>query len=235
LSTEALSPRALLGLALAAALLAAGGCRQNMHNQHKVEPLEKSEFYADAQASRPFPAGTVARGGPGVDIAPYTGLTVSSQPIPATGPARATPAMLRRGQEQFNVFCSPCHGRLGNGRGMIVRRGYKQPTSFHDPRLRGSGVDYFYSVITEGFGVMPSYAPQVPVEDRWAIAAYIRALQYSQNARLAELPPERRAAVEAELRGLTTGAPPASTEGDSVTRPDAADQYDRRPDPNKVP
>jgi mono/diheme cytochrome c family protein len=211
LSTEA-TPRALLGLTLAAALLVAGGCRQNMHNQHKVETLDKSDFYADAKGARSFPEGTVARGGPGVDIAPYTGLTVANNPLPPGPPARVTPAMLRRGQERFNIFCSPCHGRLGNGRGMIVRRGYKQPTSFHDQRLRGSGVDYFYSVITEGFGVMPSYAPQVPVEDRWAIAAYIRALQYSQNARLAELPPERRAAVEAELRGGATAPPPSSHE-----------------------
>jgi mono/diheme cytochrome c family protein len=150
-----------------------------MHNQHKVEPLEASAFFRDGQGARPLPAGTVPRGGPGIEIAPYTGLTVSRQP--AAGPPPLTPALLRRGQERYDVFCSPCHSRVGDGRGMIVRRGFKQPTSFHDPRLRSAPADYFVTVMTEGFGVMPSYAPQVPLDDRWAIAAYIRALQYSQN------------------------------------------------------
>lgn len=191
------SARTLAPAAVLAALLLAG-CRQNMHNQNKVEPLEGSTFFADGKGSRPLPAGTVPRGGPGEKIAPYTGLTVSRQQTPA-GPPQVTLALLRRGQERFNVFCSPCHDRAGSGKGMIVRRGYKQPTSFHDPRLRSAPPDYFVQVITEGFGVMPSYAPQVPVEDRWAIAAYIRALQYSQNARLADLPAERRQAIEQEL------------------------------------
>jgi mono/diheme cytochrome c family protein len=181
---------------MAALLLA--GCRQNMHNQNKIEPLEGSTFFADGKGSRPLPAGTVPRGGPGEKIAPYTGLTVSRRPVPAGAPP-VTMALLRRGQERFNVFCSPCHDRTGSGRGMIVRRGYKQPTSYHDPRLRSAPADYFVQVMTEGFGVMPSYAAQVTVEDRWAIAAYIRALQYSQNARLADLPAERRQAIEQEL------------------------------------
>jgi mono/diheme cytochrome c family protein len=114
-------------------------------------------------------------------------------------PFPVTREVLLRGQERYDVFCSPCHGRAGTGNGMIVRRGYKQPTSFHDPRLRSAPVGYFVNVMTEGFGVMPSYAPQVEVEDRWAIAAYVRALQYSQNARLADLSPEQRQRVEADL------------------------------------
>ena len=193
-----MSTRARLPLVLTAAACLLAGCRQNMHNQNKLEPYEPSPFFADGQGSRPLPAGTVARGdlreGPA-----YTGLDAANQPISQI-PFPVTRADLVRGQERYNVFCSPCHGRGGEGLGMIVRRGYKQPTSFHDERLRGSQVGYFYNVITEGFGVMPSYAPQIPVKDRWQIAAYIRVLQYSQNARLAELPAARRAEIEKKLR-----------------------------------
>lgn len=191
--------RALI-LSLAAALVLAAGCRQNMHNQNKVEPFEASDFYPDGQASRPIPANTVARHALGARIAPYTGLTIT--PAPAQlGPPPATLELLKRGQVQYNVFCSPCHSRVGDGRGMIVQRGYKQPTSYHDQRLVDAPTDYFVQVITQGFGVMPSYASQIGLEDRWAIAYYIRALQYSQNARLADLPAEARARVEGSLAG----------------------------------
>ncbi len=173
-----------------------------MHNQNKVEPYEPSTFFENGQAARPLPAHTVARGdlreGPA-----YTGLGANGQPA-AESPYPITREFLQRGQDRFNVFCSPCHDQAGYGRGMVVLRGYKQPTSFHDPRLRSAPVGYFVNVMTEGFGVMPSYAPQVPVKDRWAIAAYIRALQYSQNARLADLapagvPPKRMQEIEADL------------------------------------
>lgn len=198
MSTETRIPRLL---AIACLLLAAG-CRQNMHNQNKVKPLQGSAFFEDGQASRPLPAHTVARGdlreGPA-----YSGLGANQQPV-AEMPFPVTREVLLRGQERYNVFCSPCHGRTGEGRGMIVLRGFKQPASFHDPRLRSAPVGYFVNVMTEGFGVMPSYAPQVPVRDRWAIAAYLRALQYSQNARLADLPAERRQQVEADLSGEST-------------------------------
>jgi mono/diheme cytochrome c family protein len=194
---------ATLALALTSAALLAAGCRQNMHNQNKVLPLRESHFFADGQSARPLPAGTVARGGPGEKIAPYTGLTVSRQTLP-TGPPPVTLALLRRGEERFNIFCSPCHDRTGSGNGMIVRRGFKRPTSYHTDRLRSVPVDYFYQVITEGFGVMPSYAPQVPPEDRWAIAAYIRALQVAQSARLADLPPDLRRKVESGLAATPT-------------------------------
>lgn len=199
-----MSPKKLaLGLALAASLLAATGCRQNMHNQHKVEPFESSDFFKDGQASRQLPEGVVPRGSYGEKIAPYTGLTVARATL-LSGPPQVTPQLLKRGQERYNIFCSPCHGRLGDGRGMIVRRGYKQPASFHDPRLRGVQADYFVTVMTEGFGVMPSYAQEVPESDRWAIASYIRALQYSQNARLEELTQDQRRKVEAALAAPTT-------------------------------
>lgn len=231
---------------LLSAVLLAAGCRQNMHNQNKVLPLRKSDFFADGQSARPLPAGTVARGGPGEKIAPYTGLTVSRQILPP-GPPPVTLALLRRGQERFNIFCSPCHDRTGSGHGMIVQRGFKQPTSYHTDRLRGVPVDYFYQVMTEGFGVMPSYAPQVPPEDRWAIAAYIRALQLSRNARLAELPPDVRQAVEAGLTGGLATGPSGAAPGSEAGRgplghgtahpegPLPADPSERRPNSSEVP
>lgn len=203
-------------LVAGAAVLLTAGCRQNMHNQNKVLPLRESRLFPEGSA-RPIPAGTVARGGPGERIAPYTGLTVSRQILPP-GPPPVTLAMLRRGQERYNIFCSPCHDRTGSGHGMIVQRGFKQPTSYHDDRLRGVPVDYFYQVITEGFGVMPSYAPQVSPEDRWAIAAYIRALQVAQNARLADLTPEMRRAVEGGLTGQMPVGPSGAAPGSAAGR-----------------
>lgn len=184
-------------IAFACLVLLASGCRQNMHNQHKVKTLGRSAFFADGQGARPVPANTVARGDRRQGVA-YSGLDATNRPVDQM-PFPVTREMLLRGRERYNIFCSPCHDQLGTGRGMIVRRGYKQPSSYHIPRLRGAPVGYFVNVMTEGFGVMPSYAPQVPVEDRWAIAAYIRALQYSQNARLADLPAAARQRVEADL------------------------------------
>lgn len=223
MSTKSLSPRAgkvaLLALCLAAT--GAAGCRQNMHNQNKLEPYETSAFFPDGQGSRLPPDGTVPRGAYGHRIAPYTGL-VEAPPAPPQPPV--TLALLKRGQERFNVFCSPCHDRTGNGQGMIVRRGYKQPVSFHDPRLRSSPPEYFVQVMTEGFGVMPSYKEEVSPEDRWAVAAYIRALQYSQNARLAELTPAQRQAIETGLRQPST-SPRSGAQG--VTRPDAPGEHDQ--------
>lgn len=221
-----------------------------MHNQHKLEPYESSDFFADGQGSRQLPANVVPRNAFGEDLAPYTGLPETPSPsatpvTPALAPAlmaaqaqtaqaaqmpqapqtpQVTMAMLRRGQERYNIFCSPCHGRTGDGLGMIVRRGYKQPPSFHEPRLRSAPADHFVTTMTEGFGVMPSYAEEVSLPDRWAIAAYIRALQYSQNARLAEIPAGRRQAVESEIRKSLN--PASGAQG--VTRPDPRLDYDRR-------
>jgi mono/diheme cytochrome c family protein len=190
--------RNIRGIAAVVVLLATAGCRQNMHNQHKINTLGPSTFFADGQGARPLPAHTVARGDLREGFA-YTGLDAAGKPA-AQMPFPVTRQVLLRGQERYNVFCSPCHDRAGNGRGMIVRRGYKQPTSYHIERLRNAPVGYFFNVMTEGYGVMPSYAPQVPVSDRWAIAAYIRVLQYSQNARLADLPADVRQKVEADLQ-----------------------------------
>jgi mono/diheme cytochrome c family protein len=180
---------------LAAAGLAGGGCRQDMHDQPRYEPLEASEIFADGAASRPPIAGTVARGQLREDEAFYTGLASDGGFVRAL-PVATTPALLARGQQRFNAYCSPCHDRAGTGRGMIVRRGFKSPSSLHVERLRQAQVGYFYDVISNGFGQMSSYAAQVAPADRWAIVAYIRALQLAHQARLADLPP----AVAAELR-----------------------------------
>ncbi len=204
--TETFSPRSR-ALVLAAALLAtAAGCRQNMHNQHKVKTLGASTFYADGQGARPIPAHTVARGDLREGVV-FTGLGADNKPVAQMPPEiKVDRALLLRGQERFNIYCSPCHGRLGDGNGMIVQRGYKHPTSYHIERLRTAPIGYFFNVMTEGYGVMPTYAPQIPVADRWAIAAYIRVLQYSQNAKLAELPAADQQRVQADLNARPTSS-----------------------------
>jgi mono/diheme cytochrome c family protein len=197
----------LLGLSL---LVAASGCRQNMHNQHKVKTYGPSAFFADGQGARPIPAHTVARGDLREGFA-YTGLGADNKPV-AEMPFPVTREVLLRGQERFNIYCSPCHGRLGNAQGMIVQRGFKQPTSYHIERLRTAPIGYFFNVMTEGYGVMPTYAPQIPVADRWAIAAWIRVLQYSQNAKLAELPPAVQQRVQEDLNPSAGAARPSTSE-----------------------
>lgn len=183
MSTEA--PRAAAAL-LALGALALAGCRQDMHDQAKVEPLEASAFFADGRASRAPVPGTVARGHLDDDPVLATGLDAAGEPV-AELPVPVTRELLERGRERFEIFCTPCHDRVGTGQGMIVRRGYKRPQSFHTERLRTMPVGYFFDVATRGFGQMPSYARQVPVADRWAIAAYIRVLQLSQSAPVQEL------------------------------------------------
>ncbi len=166
-------------------LVAVSACRQDMHDQDKYEALEKNEFFDDQRASRPRLPGTVARGHLQADDALYRGEVDGA--LVAQVPLAIDRALLARGRERFDIYCSPCHDRVGTGNGMIVQRGYKQPASLHDPRLRALPDGYFFQAITNGFGVMPSYAGQVPARDRWAIVAYIRALQLSQSAALAEL------------------------------------------------
>ena len=204
--TSRLHMRALAGAALGLALLAVAGCRQDMHDQPKYQPLEESHFFKDGRASRPRVPGTVARGRRDDDALVVSGKVDGK--LSDVFPEPVTQATLERGHQRFDVYCSPCHDRSGSGRGMIVMRGYKQPTSFHDERLRTSAPGYFFDVVTNGFGVMPSYAAQVPVADRWAIAAYIRALQLSQHATVADIPEEGRTAF---LAGKTldpkTGKP----------------------------
>jgi mono/diheme cytochrome c family protein len=182
-------------VALAVLTATAGaGCRQDMHDQPRYQPYRRSEFFLDQRQVRPLPEGTVARGHLDADDHLYRGL-VDGAPA-TTFPMPVTSEVLARGRERFNIYCSPCHDRTGSGEGMIVQRGYPQPTSFHEDRLRQAPPGYFYNAILNGFGVMPSYAMQVPVDDRWAIIAYIRALQFSQNAGVADVPAAQRAALD---------------------------------------
>lgn len=202
-------PRLWRVAGLAALVLLSVGCRQDMHDQAKYKTYKASTFFPDGKSARPLPAHTVARGFLREDTEFYTGLDAARQPV-AEFPFEVTAEVLHRGQQRFNIFCTPCHDRVGTGNGMIVKRGYKQAASFHQDRLREVGPGYFVNVMTEGFGTMPSYAKQIPPRDRWAIAAYIRALQLSQNAQLSELPGLREEVTQA----LAAAAQPASTEGE---------------------
>jgi hypothetical protein len=166
-----------------------------MREQPKVKPLAQSDFFLDGQASRPLVSGAVARGHLDLDKAFYQGMNDDGTPVDAF-PIEITREVLERGHERFDIFCSPCHGRLGNGQGMIVQRGFNAPPSFHIERLRQAPPGYYYDAITSGFGVMYSYASRIPPEDRWAIIAYIKALQLSQNATVDDVPPDQRHKLE---------------------------------------
>jgi len=191
-------------VALVALSLTLAACRQDMHDAPSYDPLQEAPFFANGAASRNLVANTVARGQLHEDEHFYTGK-VNGEPA-TEFPMPITPEIMARGQERFNVFCSPCHGRTGMGNGMIVQRGFRQPPSYHEERLRNAPVGYFFDVMTNGFGAMQDYAAQVPPSDRWAIAAYIRALQLSQHATVADVPADRRGDLD---RPAQTPAAPA--------------------------
>ncbi|MBX5497221.1 MAG: cytochrome c [Bryobacteraceae bacterium] len=167
-----------------------GSCRQDMHDQPRYRPLSASRFFGDGRSARDFPEGTVARGQLRLDTAFYEGRVgtqeISSFPIPITA------AVLDRGQDRYNIYCSPCHAYTGEGNGMIVQRGFTAPPSLHEARLKSATPGYIYDVITNGFGAMYSYASRLPPADRWAVVAYVRALQLSRGATLADVPEDRR-------------------------------------------
>ena len=175
--------RIVLGLLT---LLILVGCRNDMHDQPRFKPLAKNDFFADMRASRAPVENTVARGQLNEDTYLYTGK-IGSNPgdyMPAEVPVNQ--ATLERGRERYDIYCAPCHARMGDGNGMVPQRGYRHPPTFHQDRLRKAPLGYFFDVITNGFGAMPDYAMQVTPEDRWKIVAYIRALQLSQNATAAD-------------------------------------------------
>jgi mono/diheme cytochrome c family protein len=178
--------------ALVAAWSFTSACRQDMHDQPKFIPLRSSGFFADGRSERPLIEGTVARGHLDDDSAYYTGKGPGGKPLDAF-PFPVTGDVIARGRQRFDIYCSPCHGRLGDGDGMIVRRGFRRPPSYHIDRLRNAPDGYLYGVISTGFGAMQDYAAQIEPRDRWAIVAYIRALQLSQNATIADVPAEARA------------------------------------------
>lgn len=207
---------------LVAVSMSSISCRQDMHDQPKYRPLRPIDqigSITDGRSARPLVEGTVARDQLKEDVEFYTGKlrqvaqpgssTVAPQPGTASSQAGQTSAQtyqgfvtefpmpitaadLDRGQERFNIYCSVCHGRLGDGSGMIVKRGFRKPPSFHDERLRNAPIGYFFDVETNGFGAMPDYASQIPPEDRWRIISYIRALQLSQRGALEDVPPSER-------------------------------------------
>lgn len=185
-----MSGRALTAAGLFAVMLIAG-CRQDMHNQPKMIPQRGTDFFADHRGARPQVVNTVARGQLDEDTYFYTGVVQgpngyreekNEMPFPVTM------TVLRRGQERFNIYCTPCHSRVGNGLGEIVDRGYKPAANLHDQVRMAQPISHYFYVMTHGYGAMPDYSAQLTPEDRWAVAAYIRALQLSQAATSADVP-----------------------------------------------
>ncbi|MEO7166764.1 MAG: cytochrome c [Spartobacteria bacterium] len=177
-------------------LLGLAACRQDMYNQPKAKTYSASEFFADGASARPLPAHTVeyqdARGSEAFATGLTNGMLVAQLPVPLT------PQLLERGRERYEIYCAVCHGATGEGNGEVVRRGFPTPPTYHSERLRNAPIGHFYDVITNGYGVMYSYASRVEPADRWAIAAYVRALQLSQHAPVDALPPAEKAKLEAK-------------------------------------
>jgi mono/diheme cytochrome c family protein len=182
--------RRLAGWLAVSLVFWAGGCRSDMYDQPHYEPYEPSTFFADGTTSRPIVAGTVARGELRADTLYYEGKIDGKDAD--VFPFEIDAATLELGRERYMIYCTPCHGRLGDGHGMVARRGFSPPPTFHSEYLRKIPVGHFYNVITHGYGAMYSYAARIPVKHRWAIAAYIRALQYSTNASPEDLTAEDR-------------------------------------------
>lgn len=182
-------------------ILALTACRQKMANQARYDPYEASDFFADGMAARPRVVGTVARGeltdNPFFDTGKVNGQVADGFPMPVTL------ELIDRGHTRFDIYCAQCHGRVGDGNGMIPSRGYRRPPSFHSEKVRTATTGHLFDVMTNGFGAMPPYGKMIPPQDRWAIAAYIRALQLSQNATVADVPVTERAKLD---------APPAPSE-----------------------
>ncbi len=186
-----MSPRTTAGvLLLVAAAFAGQGCHQDMYDQKKYAPLSESEFYRDGQSARPPIEGTVVHRDHSDDGVISTGVVdgipVSKFPIPVSE------AMIRRGQERFNIYCSPCHGRTGDGFGMVVQRGFPRPPSYYADSVRALPVGRYVEIIANGFGRMYGYGDRVAPRDRWAIAAYIRVLQASRNVNVTSLTDSER-------------------------------------------
>jgi mono/diheme cytochrome c family protein len=213
------------GFRLAAALIAVAAvmltmaCRLDMHVQPRQNPLSYSDFYADHRSARPPVEGTVARGQLNADTYFYTGKMGNNpgdeMPFPVTK------EVLERGRERYDIYCAPCHSRVGDGNGVVPSRGFaRKPPSYHIPRLQKAPLGYFYDVMTNGFGIMPDYAAQITPEDRWNIVAYIRALQLSQNATSADVP---------EGQKIPSEPPPFREPGSGATLPMLAPESKSQP------
>jgi mono/diheme cytochrome c family protein len=195
------------------AFVALTACRQDMHNEPRYRPLAESDFFSDHRSARPMVEGTVARGHLRIDEARYTGKIngeeIDQFPIPITKED------IERGQTRFNVYCTPCHSRTGDGNGMVVLRGFRQPPSYYSDRLRNEPVGHYFDVITNGFGAMASYASRVQTDDRWRIIAYIRALQLSESASINDVPADQRQNLAVEPPPRTAGESTGPTQGAS--------------------
>jgi mono/diheme cytochrome c family protein len=196
-----------LPLLVVATALAGAACRQDMHDQPRYKPYAGSDFFGDGRSARPLPAGTIARGHLRDDEVLFTGRQGNA--FAADLPFPLTAAVLERGRERYAIYCTPCHGQTGNGDGMVVRRGYRKAASYHSDRLRGEPVGYYFDVMTRGFGAMPDYSYQIPVRDRWAIAAYVKALQLSQHATAQEVGSEKLLDLVRGAAGTAPAAPEA--------------------------
>jgi len=176
--------------------MASVACRDDMHNQPKYKPLRASDFFGDRRSARPAIEDTVARGYLRIDEARYTGKVAGTDVD--YFPWKMTKDDIVLGEYRFNIYCSPCHSRLGDGNGLIVQRGYRHAASYHTAKLIAAPAGHFFDVITNGYGAMPSYASRIPVDDRWRIIAYIRALQLSQAAKVDDVPADIRQKLESE-------------------------------------
>lgn len=186
--------RTLSLMAMLVALLFTAACRQDMQDQPKYKPLGASRFFADGRDARPIPAGTIARDELNDNDPLHTGQENGA--FLDTIPISIDSRLLHRGRDRFDIYCSPCHGRTGDGNGMVAERGVKIPANLHTDRLRSVPPGYIYQVIKNGYGAMGDYGDQVPVNDRWAIVAYVRALQLSRNATVNDVPADDRAQLQ---------------------------------------
>ena len=180
-----------LGVALILALVA-GGCRQDMYNQPRTKPFSATEFFRDGTSARPVPPQTVEYQSASSNDQFYTVLSDGVLITQLPSPLKLTPALLQRGRDRYDIYCAVCHGVTGAGDGEVVRRGFPAPPTYHSNRLRNAPIGHFYDVITNGYGVMYSYASRVEPSDRWAISAYIRALQLSEHAAPQDVPPNEQ-------------------------------------------
>jgi mono/diheme cytochrome c family protein len=208
---------ALLFVALAA-------CRDDMHNQPRYKPLAATDFFGDRRSARPPVEGTIARGFLRIDEARYTGKLggedIDQFPIPIAK------ADIVRGQARFNIYCTPCHGRIGDGNGMVVLRGFRQAASYYSEKLMQAPVGHFFDVVSNGFGAMPSYASRIMPDDRWRVIAYIRALQLSENSKLTDVPPDQRQnlPVEPAPRDLGQESAPVANAPNQPARTNPGDR-----------
>jgi mono/diheme cytochrome c family protein len=204
--------RTLCLAAMAVMLLVGAGCRQKMSYQPRYDPLERTDSFENKASSRPLVAGTVPRGYLRENPEVFLGRKATGEYV-TEFPFQVTEAVMNRGKERYTIYCTMCHGFTGHGNGMIVQRGFSKPPDFHTDETRNKAIGYYFSVITNGYGAMPSHAHQIPVSDRWAIVAYLRALQLSQNARVDDVPTDKRSQLDAPAKPAESHEKSSHSEG----------------------